>query len=152
MKVIPLLIALAWTTTAAGQTIVDGDTLKLGGITYRLWGIDAPELQQDCPDGWPAGKKAAEAMQSLVENSSVTCEERTRDRYGRAVAVCRAGGEDVGAILVREGLAWAFTRYSTDYVLQQRLARSEGLGVHGHGCEPAWDWRQRKRRAAQPTP
>ena len=28
-----------------------------------------------------------------------------RDRYGRIVAICRVSGEDLGAIMVREGLA-----------------------------------------------
>ena len=40
------------------QTITDGDTLKMGGATFRLWGIDAPEAKQECPDGWPAGRMA----------------------------------------------------------------------------------------------
>ena len=39
-------------TVAPARTITDGDTLKQGGITYRLWGIDAPEAKQVCADGW----------------------------------------------------------------------------------------------------
>ena len=38
--------------------MTDGDTLILNSITYRLWGTDAPETKQDCPDGWPAGRMA----------------------------------------------------------------------------------------------
>ena len=49
---------------ALAQTITDGDTLKQGGVTYRLWGIDAPELAQTCPDGWPAGRLAATRLQA----------------------------------------------------------------------------------------
>ena len=33
---------------AAAQTITDGDTIKLNGTTWRLWGIDAPESRQWC--------------------------------------------------------------------------------------------------------
>jgi hypothetical protein len=55
-------------------------------------------------------------------------------------------GEDLGAILVREGFAWAFTRYSVDYVDQQEEARRANRGVHAHDCVPAWEWRSKQRR------
>lgn len=58
-------------------------------------------------------------------------------------------GEDLGAILVREGLAWAFVRYSSDYVGQEATAKGERLGVHAHGCQPAWEWRAQKRTKPQ---
>jgi hypothetical protein len=51
-----------------------------------------------------------------------------RDRYGRIVAICRVSGEDLGAILVREGFAWAFTRFSVDCVDQQEEARTANRG------------------------
>jgi endonuclease YncB( thermonuclease family) len=55
MKIATALIALAVATApAVAQTVVDGDTLKLDGTTYRLWGIDAAEIHQTCGD-WPAG-------------------------------------------------------------------------------------------------
>lgn len=130
---------------AAAQTITDGDTLRLNGTTYRLWGIDAPEMKQDCPDGWPAGRIAATHLQSLIAGRNVICERRDTDRYGRTVAVCRAGGEDLGAIMVRDGYAWAFVRYSADYVGQEERAMANRVGVHGHGCAPAWEWRTRNR-------
>jgi endonuclease YncB( thermonuclease family) len=44
--------------------------------------------------------------------------------------------------VVREGLAWAFIRYSRDYVDQEATARAERLGVHAHECQPAWEWRR----------
>ena len=145
-----LLAAVALLATPApAQSITDGDTLKQGGITYRLWGIDAPELSQTCPDGWPAGRMAATRLQALTAGRSVVCQEKDRDRYGRTVAICRALGEDLGAILVREGFAWAFTRYRVDYVNQQEEARSAHRGVRAHDCAPAWEWRARQRAKPQ---
>lgn len=139
-------LVLALPGPVHAQTITDGDTLKQDGITYRLHGIDAPEARQACPDGWRAGRMATTRLQALISGRSVVCQERDRDRYGRIVAVCRASGEDLGAILVREGMAWAFTRYSRDYVDQERLAVRDRLGVHKHGCIPAWEWRAGQRR------
>lgn len=137
------LVALIAALPVHGQAlaITDGDTIKQGGVTYRLWGIDAPETKQDCPDGWPAGRLATTRLQQLIQGRTVACEEKDRDRYGRVVAVCRAGGEDLGAILVREGMAWAFVRYSSDYAAQEAQAKSAGIGVHAHGCVPPWEWR-----------
>lgn len=138
------LMALAF--PAAGQIITDGDTIKQNGVTYRLWGIDAPEAKQDCPDGWPAGWMATTRLLELTAGRPVVCEAKAHDRYGRTVAICRASGEDVGAIMVREGLAWAFVRYSQAYVEQEAKAKAERLGVHGHDCQPAWEWRAQQRR------
>lgn len=78
-----LTAALLAATPAAGQTVVDGDTIKLDGAAYRLWGIDAPETRQACADGWPAGIEAKRRMAELINGRAVTCEPRDRDRYGR---------------------------------------------------------------------
>ena len=42
------LVLVLFASSAGAQTITDGDTLKQGGVTYRLWGIDAPEAKQVC--------------------------------------------------------------------------------------------------------
>lgn len=127
-------------------TVVDGDTVKLGGTTWRLWGIDAPESKQFCGD-WPAGVLSTAALKQAVQGKAVACETRAVDRYGRTVGLCRAGGEDIGAAMVRLGMAWAFVRYSADYVEVEAQARQEKLGVHAHGCQPAWEWRRTQVRA-----
>ena len=49
--------------------VVDGDTLRLEGRTYRLWGIDAPELIQVCQrDGqaYACGREAAAYLRMLL--------------------------------------------------------------------------------------
>ena len=144
------MAVLALLCSRAAAQITDGDTLKQGGVTYRLWGIDAPELAQTCPDGWPAGRMAATRLQALTAGRSIVCQEKDRDRYGRTVSICRASGEDLGAILVREGLAWAFVRYSSDYVAQEATAKADRLGVHAHDCRPAWEWRAVQRTLRLP--
>jgi len=142
MRLASFLIALLVPSLPAlGQEVVDGDTIKLGGATYRLHGIDAPELTQSCADGWPAGREASRHLQGLMIGRSISCERVSLDRYGRTVALCRADGVDLGALMVAAGQAWAFTRYSTVYVSLEEEARSSGLGVHGRQCTPAWLFR-----------
>jgi endonuclease YncB( thermonuclease family) len=140
-----VLVLLAKPTAAQ---VTDGDTLKQGGVTYRLWGIDAPESKQVCPDGWPAGSLATTRLQALITGRTVVCQEKDRDGYGRIVAICRVSAQDLGAIMVREGFAWAFVRYSSDYVSQERQAKAASVGVHAHGCAPAWEWRAKQRTRA----
>jgi endonuclease YncB( thermonuclease family) len=63
-----------------------------------------------------------------------------------AAAHCRADGRDLGADMVSDGHAWAFVRYSRDYVEQEREAAAVRAGIHGHTCEPAWQWRSERRK------
>ena len=136
---------LVFALPAAAQTVTDGDTIKFGTTIYRLWGIDPPETHQLCDDGWPAGQEATKAMRGLVEGRTVVCEPRGQDRYKRTIALCRADGVDLGAAMVRAGMAWAFVRYSRDYVDQEHDAQAERRGVHDHVCVLPWEWRARQR-------
>ena len=145
MRFIVFSVCLLATWGAVAQTVVDGDTIKLNGTTYRLSGIDAAETQQTCVSGWPAGREATAYLTKLMHGRTITCTPVTTDRYGRTVAVCKAGGRDLGADMVSAGLAWAFIRYSTDYVAQEASARSARLGVHAHDCLVPWDRRAQRR-------
>ncbi len=42
------------------------------------------------------------------------------------------------------GLAWAFSRYSDDYVARETAARASGAGVWQAETEPAWEYRARR--------
>ena len=143
MRWLAILIALL--ALPAQAQPIDGDTLKQNGKTYRLHGIDAPELSQTCSDGWPAGRMALTRLLEITNGKQIICQDRDRDRYGRVVAVCWASGEDIGARLVRDGLAHAYTRYSAEYAPQEVKAKADRLGIHAHGCQPAWEWRAQKR-------
>jgi hypothetical protein len=52
-----LAIVFAVNVNAADVQVIDGDTFKMNGITYRLHGIDAPEGDQVCNglDLWRRG-------------------------------------------------------------------------------------------------
>jgi len=66
------------------------------------------------------------------------------------VALCRANGQDLGAAMVRAGMAYAFTRYSGDYVAQEKAAIVSRTGLQAHDCEKPWDWRARGRAPGSP--
>jgi len=41
-------------------------------------------------------------------------------------------------IMVREGMAWAFVRYSGDYVDEEARAKADQLGIDTRRCAPPW--------------
>jgi endonuclease YncB( thermonuclease family) len=131
---------------AGGASVIDGDTLEIRGRRVRLHGIDAPESDQLCSlDGgrYRCGQKAAFALTGLIGRRTVSCARRDTDRYGRAVAVCSAGGQDLGGWMVRHGHALAYRRYSRDYVDAEEAAAAEKLGIWAGAFEAPWDWRRR---------
>jgi endonuclease YncB( thermonuclease family) len=112
--------------------VADGDTIVAGASHYRLWAIEAPDLRQVCPDGWPAGLQARRALETMIRDRRVACENRGLDPYRRALALCRVDGQDLGAAMVAAGMAWAAS--PPDYLVIEHNARDEGLGLHAHQC------------------
>ena len=108
--------------------VTDGDTITIGPMPVRLHGIDAPEAGQTCatPGGgsWPCGEKATAKLAKLAHAKLVRCLGRERDSYDRLVAVCAVDGQELNAAMIRDGLAWAFVRYSDDYVTLESEARA----------------------------
>ena len=130
---------------AGRARVIDGDTLEVGAVRIRLFGVDAPESAQRCLAGsrrWPCGEQATRALVGRIDGRSVACEERDQDRYGRIVAVCRYGGQDVNAWLVREGWAMAYRRYSSAYASEEASAKAAKRGVWRGEFVPPWDWRR----------
>lgn len=129
-------------------SVVDGDTIEIHGERIRLFGIDACESRQLCEDasGQPyrCGQQAALALSDHIGRRTVRCEGRTRDRYGRLVAICYLGDEDLDAWLVSQGLALAFRKYSTLYVPEEDAARVAKRGLWAGRFETPWEWRKEK--------
>jgi endonuclease YncB( thermonuclease family) len=125
--------------------VVDGDTLRLGEVRIRLHGIDAPEQDQACAAAgggtWACGREATRALTAILSGREVSCTPLTLDRYGRTVARCFVDGSDLQADMVRRGLAWAFVRYSNEYVGQEAEARAAHRGIWQAETQTAWDYR-----------
>ena len=135
--------------------VVDGDTLHVDRVRVRLHGIDAPESAQRCRTSgrlWPCGREATRALARRIGGRPVACEERDRDRYGRVVAVCTVGGLDLNRWMVAEGWAFAYRRYSRDYVATESRARAARRGIWRGAAVAPWDWRRGKRLPGSGAP
>ena len=140
---LPLLVAAILAPPASATPVSSAGSVAVGGTTYALWGIEAPEPAQTCANGWPAGRLAERALAELTEGKTVTCEPRDKDRAGRTAAVCTADGLDLGEAMVRQGMAWSRLGVAHGYVVQEAQAASRYLGVHNHHCEQPTVWRSK---------
>lgn len=119
---------------------IDGDSLRLLGEELRLQGLDAPEFRQTCRDdsgrSLACGREARRALQSLLTQGPTRCEIGRIDRYGRGLARCWQGEEEINAWLVREGHAVAYGGYAAEEA-QARAAR-RGLWALSFERPEAW--------------
>lgn len=134
-------------------TVIDGDTLEIAGERIRLEGIDAPETGQTCDRAWfgrwSCGTAAATALKTLVGSRRVTCTPAGRDKYDRMLGWCAVDGQDLNALMVRKGLAWAFVKYSRRYEAEEAQARAEKAGIWQGEAEPAWLYREHRWHVAE---
>lgn len=102
--------------------VIDGDTVAVGRDHYRLVGFDTPELHgrgDACPEARARAKAAATRLAAIVAGGGLdlaevpcACAPRTLGtrlcNYKRRCGVLTARGEDIGRILIAEGLAQPF--------------------------------------------
>lgn len=124
--------------------VSQGDSLTVGSRRVRLYAIDTPPVTMKCSiegEPWDCGRVARDALAKMVEGQRLRCIEEDRDRWGRILATCYLpSGKDVGAEMVREGLAIAFTRVSDRYVEIEERARRDHRGIWRGTFPPSWQW------------
>lgn len=124
--------------------VADGDSVAIGGVRLRLSGIDAPERAQTCRrDGrdHACGEEAKAHLVALIDGRPIDCAWEERDKYGRGLALCRAGSTDLGAAMVRDGWAVAYGGYEAE----EAEARRHGRALWSGSFEWPEDFRRRER-------
>ena len=127
--------------------VSDGDSLRSGDLRIRLFGIDAPELKQQCADQngvlWGCGVAAQRQLNGLIgTNKDLQCSLRDVDRYGRLVMQCFNGATDIGAAMVRSGHALAYRHFSDLYIAEEEQAKTALKGIWRGTFSPPWEWRR----------
>jgi endonuclease YncB( thermonuclease family) len=136
-------------------TVIDADTLEIRGTRIRLHAVDAPESSQPCfvgDDAVRCGQRAANALDGWIAGRTVACIGRDVDRYGRTVATCSVGGEDVGRWLVRNGHAVAYRDYGDDYVCDEAEAAAAKRGIWASVFVEPSQWRRLSDEARDDPP
>ena len=144
----------------AVSRVIDGDTIEIlkddKFVKVRLYGIDAPETTQKY------GKEATEKLIELLRPvNMVSVNIMDKDRYGRYIATVHANDDDmvyvksyggvrgnVGLILVDQGLAWHYKKYSDSKELEaaENYAKTNKLGLWSEeDPTPPWEHRRLKK-------
>ena len=133
----------------ANVKVIDGDTINLNGVKFRLYGIDSPELNQKCKinnKSYRCGLLAKNFLESIINTNDLNCEKINKDRYSRIIAKCYSNKKDLNRLMVKNGWALAYTKYSNNYVDDQTFAKKNKLGIwEGKFINPE-TWRMNKRK------
>lgn len=136
------------TFTAKVIRIMDGDTMEIlyrnNPVKIRLAHIDCPEKRSR----QPFGTQAKTALSNLCFGQQVTLKGQNSDRYGRLIAVViNSKKQIVNQEMVKLGMAWHFTKYSSDktYAKLEQDARKKKIGLwQDNNPTPPWQWRKPK--------
>lgn len=78
---------------------IDGDTLRCGSERVRLARINSVER------GEAGFREAKDHLAVLISGREVRCVVRKRERYGRLLGECSAGGQNLSDAMLASGLA-----------------------------------------------
>ena len=137
--------------------VVDGDTIHINNYKFRLEGIDAPEMRQQCKKesfkisffigftfykDYSCGRVSKEKLITKIDTTEIKCISSSKDRYKRYIATCYKGKTNLNQWMVRNGFAIAYRRYSKKYVPDEVFAKENKLGLwQGKFMEPE-KWRK----------
>ena len=141
-------------------TAITGDTLRVGGTTVRLNGIEAPEPDQTCTAAagsiWECGEEARQALAHVLRGGRVACDVAGAGE-GPESGDCRVGEVNVAAELVRGGHVFAKSGLFAPYANEESDARAKKAGIWaGPATRPsdyrAQKWEEAKREAPDGCP
>ncbi len=135
--------------------VIDGDSLEINNNKIRLFGIDAPEKKQICKKpylvisffifhkNYECGLMVANRLKKLINNKSIKCISKSKDRYDRYLSTCYLKKKDINAWLVKNGYAIAYRRYSTKYLIEEQHAKKNKLGIWEGIFQNPEEWRKK---------
>ena len=136
------------------EHVTDGDTVRALNMRdpIRLWGVDAPEVQQN------GGTQATEFLRThLKPGDLIMADILGTDQYGRNLAVISRREEaNINHLMVEQG--WAFPYYGPGDLKNsclesaQRFVRTNFRGMWGmqeNGGTRPWVWRKQQRETGE---
>ena len=123
--------------------VVDGDTLIMRGHYIRLYGIDAPHINQSCANSqgrsYACGKEASRWLEGWIQDNELECHVLKQDSKGNVVGTCALGQYDLGAALVTAGWAVTLPENAIYKPYEEQAQRARRGMWQGQFYKP-WDW------------
>ena len=142
----PLDLHAADISVARGAAVViDASHLEIAGRRFKLYGIDAPDIDETCNDAqgkeYPCGVDARQALADLVKGGSVSCLPRGPNENDETLGVCSIGTSDLAQAMIDAGWAIADRTRTLYYEKAEEEARVKKQGLWQGQFIPPGDWR-----------
>lgn len=144
--IVLLLSSAAFAGDIVGPaTVVDGNTLNVGGTVVRLYGIQTPHPEQLClthkNKQQQCGRIAVLTLIDLVRGPDARCEDRGLDAQGRLQGVCFIGWMNVNEEMVAGGQALADPDTGGEFQRAETFAKARREGLWRTEFTVPWEWR-----------
>ena len=128
--------------------VVEGDRMIVNGQPVRLYGIDAPELGQQCRSArgvpFDCGEAARAVLERMIGSNPVRCSIFSVSSAGDQIGLCQVDGADLGTRMIADGWAFPQRRLSNRYEAMEARAQSARVGLWAGFAERPWLWRRRQ--------
>lgn len=113
--------------------VVDGDTIEIGQVRIRFFGIDAPEKRQMCKDAqgqiYACGLRSTDFLRRLIGRRIVVCRDKGPAINNRRRGFCAVGPIDLQKAMVEAGHARMFRLHSERYRPEHEQAKAAKKGI-----------------------
>ncbi len=132
--------------------IIDGDTVTIADKTIHLFGVDAPEIEQQCRIyrlNWPCGQRAVVMLELLIAKKPVRCEiarQSSSSSDNLMQAHCyNYENVNLNAAIIGAGMAVPIVKQTRRYVTAGYSAQIKRLGLWSGRFILPKHWREGKR-------
>ena len=112
---------------------IKGDVIEIDRQRIKLYGIEAPELEQLCyikSKPWHCGLAAKQRLAKKIADKSLTCLKREQKKDNMPLAECFVEKENLNAWLVGQGWAIADRQDSRNFISHEIIAQRNLKGIY----------------------
>ena len=92
---------------------------------------------------YKCGEQSILALLKKIKDKKIKCVlKKEKDKYKRDIGICYLNKQDINKWLVKNGHAIAYKKYSKKYVLDEKYAQENKLGIWGGTFIKPEKWRR----------